>query len=130
MRIIQEKEEKNNGAYGSRSRSGYRLDRGNTVRDDKSLDTPDRRTSMYRHHSSSSFKRHHHNHHCHHPYRRRDYLPQDFKKVMPTTFDGKMKNLEDAEAWLLGILHNYSKNMKSKIVTSLLKGKQISGGKM
>ena len=37
-------------------------------------------------------------HHCHHPYRRREYLPEEFKKLRPPTFDGDMKKLEDVEA--------------------------------
>ena len=40
-----------------------------------------------------------------------------------------MNNLEDVEAWLLGMkklfrLHNYSKNMKSKIANFSLKGRE------
>lgn len=57
-----------------------------------------------------------------------DYLPEEFKKVNPPTFDGDMKKQEDAEAWLLGMkkffkLHSYSENMKVKITTFRLKGK-------
>lgn len=136
LRISQEKEEKTNGSYGSRSRSGYRLDRGDTVRGGRSLDTPDRRTSMHGHHSISSSSTHHHSHHCHHPYRRGEYLPEEFNKVKPHAFDGEMKKSEDAEAWLLGMnkffrLHSYLKDMKVRITTfNLKKRKQIFGGKM
>jgi len=31
------------------------------------------------------------------------YLLDEFKKVKPPTFDGDMKKLEDAEAWILGM---------------------------
>ena len=84
---------------------------------------------MYGHHSSSSSKRHHYNHHRHHHYRRKEYLPEEFKKVRPPTFDGDIKKLEDAQAWLLRmkkffIFHSYSQNMKAKIATFNLKGKE------
>jgi len=55
-------------------------------------------------------------------------LPDEFKKVKPSTFDGEMKKLQDAEAWLPGMnkffrLHDYLENMKEKIATFSLKGK-------
>lgn len=56
-------------------------------------------------------------------------MPQEFKKVNLVTFDGEMKKLEDAKAWLLGMkkffkLHNYAKNMNAKIyMFSLIKWK-------
>jgi len=85
-------------------------------------------TGMYGHHSSSSSRRNYHHHHHHHPYSRSEYFHEDFKNVKPPTFNGEMKKLEDAEAWLLGMkklfrLYKYSKNMKAKIVTFILKGK-------
>lgn len=105
------------------------MDRGDRVRGGKSLDTPDRRIGIYGHHSSSTSTRHHHNHHHHHPYKRGDYLLEQFKRVNPPTFDGEMKKSKDAEAWLLGIkkffrFHSYSKNMKTNITTFSLKGKE------
>lgn len=83
---------------------------------------------MYGHHFSSSFRRHHHSHQHHHPYSRGEYLPEDFKKFKPLTFDGEMKKAKDVVTWLFGMnklfrLHNYSENMKSKIDTFNLKGK-------
>ena len=50
----------------------------------------------------------------------RGYLPYEFKKENPPTFDGEIKRSQDAEAWLLGMnkffkLHDYSENMKAKI---------------
>lgn len=47
---------------------------------------------------------------------------KEFKKENPPTFDGDLKKLEDAKAWLLGMkkffrIHDYSKNMKA-IVSS------------
>ena len=74
LRITQESEEKNNEAYGSRYRSGYKLDKGDIFRGGRSLNTPDRRTSIYGHHSSSSSETHHQSHDCDHPYRRGEYF--------------------------------------------------------
>jgi len=112
LRIGQEQGVKTNGAYGSKSQLGYRLDRGDTIKGGISLDTLDKRIGMYVYHSSSSSRRHHHSHHHHHAYRRSEYLLEEFKKVKAPTFDGEIKKLEDAEAWLLGMkkffkLHNY-----------------------
>ena len=50
------------------------------------------------------------------------------KKAKPPTFNGEMKKLWDADAWLLGMrkffrLHDYSENMKAMITTFSLKGK-------
>jgi len=44
-------------------------------------------------------------------------------------FFGEMKKSQDAEAWLLGMrkffwLHDYSKNMKARVATFSLKGKE------
>jgi len=103
MRISQEHEDKTNEAYGSRSWSRHMLDRWDTVRGGRSLDTLDNRIGMYGHHSISSSRRHHHSHHHHHPYRISEYLIEEFKKFKPHTFHGEMKKTEDAEAWLLGI---------------------------
>lgn len=100
LRISQEQEEKNNGAYGNRSWFIYTLDKGDIVRGGTSLDMLDKSPGMYRHHFISSFRIHYHSHHHHHPYRRDKYLPKEFKKVKSPTFDGEMNNLEDVEAWL------------------------------
>ena len=129
LRISQEHEEKTNGAYGSRSQSRYRLVRGGTVKGERSLVTPDKRSGMYGFHFISSSKRHHHHHHHHHPYRRSKYIPDELKKSKPPTFDGEIKKAEDVEASLLEmkklfIFHNYSENMKAKITTFNLKGKE------
>ena len=83
---------------------------------------------MYGNPSSSSSRRHRHNNHRHHPYRSGEYFPKDFKKVKHPTFDGEVRNLEDAEAWLLGMkkffeLHDYIENMKAKTTIFSLKGK-------
>ena len=61
------------------------------IKDDRFLDTPDRRDDGYRYYSSSSYDRYH-GHHCYHPYRRTDrgYLSDEFKKAKPPTFDGEM----------------------------------------
>jgi len=103
LRISQEPEHETNGAYGSRSRFGYNLNRGDTVRGGRSLDTSDRRIGMYGHHSSSSSRRHHHNHHHHHPYMRGEYFLDEFNKAKTPTFDGEMKKSKYVEAWLLGV---------------------------
>ena len=57
-----------------------------------------------------------------------DHLEGEFKKVKPTSFDGETRTGEEAEAWLLDIkkyfqLHNYSSNMKVRMVVYNLKGK-------
>lgn len=126
--INQEQEENTNGAYGGRSQSIYRLDTGDTIRGGRSLDTPNRMTGMYGNHSNSSSRRHHHNFHHHHPYRKRAYLPWQFKKMKTPTFDGEIKKPKYAQAWFLGlkksfIFHSYSEMMKAKITTFNLKGK-------
>ena len=80
---------------------------------------------------STTRRHHHHSHHHHHHHQRRKekyYIPKEFKKSNPPTFDGDMKKYEDAEAWFLGMkkffrFHNYSENMKAKITTFSLKGK-------
>jgi len=69
------------------------------IRDDKFLDTPDRRGDGHRYYSSSGSNRHY-DCHCHHPYRRSDrgHFPYEFKKYKPPTFDGEMKKSRDVEA--------------------------------
>lgn len=57
------------------------------------------------------------------------YFLDDFKKMKPPTFAGELKNLEDAQAWFLGMkklfeLHDYIKNMKAWITIFNLKGKE------
>jgi len=98
-----------NGAYGSRCHGGYMSNRD----------------GLY----SSSGSDKYHGHHCYHPYRKneRGYLPNEFKKVEPPTFDGELKKPEDVEAWFLKMnkffeLHDYTENMKSRIVIFSLKG--------
>eukprot|EP00253_Pinus_taeda_P002202 PITA_02202 len=58
----------------------------------------------------------------------RGYLPDEFKKAKPPTFDRDVKKPEVAEAWILEInkffkLHEYIDNMKARIVIFSLKGK-------
>ena len=64
------------------------------MRDGRLLDTPYMRGDEYTYYSSSGFHRHH-DIHCYHPYRRSDrgYLPDEFKKAKPPTFDGDVKKL-------------------------------------
>ena len=52
--ISQEYEEKTNGASGRKSRSGYKFDRGDTIRGGKYLDTPNMIVDMYIFHFNSS----------------------------------------------------------------------------
>jgi len=99
------------------------------VRGGRFLDTPYRRGDEDRYYSTSSFDRHH-GRHCYHPYRRNDrgYFLDEFKNVKPPIFDGNVKKMEDAKAWVLGInkifeLHEYTDNMKAKVVIFSLKGK-------
>lgn len=75
------------------------LDIYDMVRDDRLLDTPERRDDEYRYYSSYCSDRHH-DRHCYHPYRRNDrgYFLNEFKKSKPPTFDGRVKNPEDIEA--------------------------------
>lgn len=129
MRISHGHEENTNGAYASRSRLGYKLDIDDTARADRYFDTPDKRDNTHGFYSSSDSERHHH-HHWQHPYKRSDkkYFREEFKKAKPPNFDGDVNNLEDEKSRLLGmkkffVLHNYSKNIKSKITIFSLKGK-------
>jgi len=99
------------------------------MRDGGLLDTLDRRRDGYMYYSSSGSNRHH-DRHRYHPYKRNDrgYFPDDFKKAKPPTFDGDVKKLEDAEAWILGMnklfeLHEYTDNMKARVAIFSLKGK-------
>lgn len=53
---------------------------------------------------------------------------QIIKKSKPPTFDGELNKPKDVEAWLLGMkkffeLHEYTENMKVRIVIFNLKGK-------
>ena len=75
------------------------MDRDDTVKGDRCLDTLDRKGSTYGFYSSSGSERHHHHHH-HHPYRRikNQYFPYDLKKSKAPTFYGEMKKLEVAKA--------------------------------
>jgi len=99
------------------------------IRDGRFLDTLDRRGDEHRYYSSSGSDRHY-DRNCYHPYRRsdREYFADEFKKSKLPKFDGYLKKLEDAEAWLLGMnkffeLHEYTKNMKAEIIIFILKGK-------
>lgn len=118
-----------NGAYGSKSHGGHKSDRDETIKDDRLLDTLDKRGYGHKFYSSSGFHRHY-DRHCYHPYMRSDrgYFLDEFKKSKPPTFDGDLKKLEDFEAWLLGMnklfeFHDYTENMKAKIIVFSLKGK-------
>eukprot|EP00253_Pinus_taeda_P032219 PITA_32219 len=58
----------------------------------------------------------------------RGYLPNEFKKEKPSTFDGDVKKSEDVEAWILGMnkffeLDEYTYDMKARISIFNLKGK-------
>ena len=123
-------EDKTNEEYGRRSQIGCRMGRYDIVRGGKLLDTPYKRGNAYGFHSSYGFEGHHH-HQFHHPYMRsgKVYFPKVFKKEKPPTFDGEMKKSEYVEAWWLGMknffrFHDYLENMKSKIASSNLKGKE------
>ena len=129
QRISYGQEEGKNGAYGSRSHGGHMLDRDDTIKGVRWMDTPDRRGSGYGFYFSSGSKRHH-GHQCYHTYRRSEkrYLLDEFKKAKPPTFDGELKKLEDSKAWLLGMkkflkLNDYLENMKDMITIFSLKGK-------
>ena len=93
------------------------------------MNTPDKRGSGYGFYSSFGSDMHY-DHHCLHPYKRSDkgYFLDEFKKVKPPIFDGDLKKLEDAKAWLLGMkklfeVHEYTENMKAIIDIFNLKGK-------
>jgi hypothetical protein len=54
--------------------------------------------------------------------------PEDFKKEKTTTFDGEIKNGEEAEVWILGLkkylrVHDYFENLKARITIFNLNGK-------
>ena len=54
-------------------------------------------------------------------------MAEEFK-VNPPTLDGKVKKVEEEQAWLLGMkkyfgVHNYSKNMKARVAIFNMKGK-------
>lgn len=122
-------EGKNNGAYRTRYPSRRRSNRSDTIRDGRLLDTTNRIRDRHMYYSSFGSDRHH-DHHRYYPYKRSDmvYFLDEFKKVKPPSFDGEMKKSQDGEAWLLGMkkffrLHDYSENMKEKIVTFSVKGK-------
>jgi len=93
------------------------------------LDTPDRRGDRHMYYSSSGSDRHYDRRH-YHPYMRcdRGYLPDEFKKAKPPTFDGDLKNMKDEKSWILGMnkfseLHNYTDNMKARVAIFSLKCK-------
>lgn len=128
MSISWKHKEKTKGAYGSRFWSIHREDREVIVRRGRSLDTLDRRNGMYGNHSGSTSRIHYYSHHHYHPYRKGEYLPEEFKKVKAPTFDGETKKPEDVGEWFLGLkrffrFHRYKENMKAKVTTFSLKGK-------
>jgi len=55
-----------NGACGSRPHSGHRLDRDDTIKDVRFLDTPKRRGDGHRYYSRSGSERYH-GHHRYNP---------------------------------------------------------------
>lgn len=57
-------EERTNSANGSRSQKKHKMDRDDTVKSGRFLETPNRRASLHGFYSSSTSRRHHH--HCHH----------------------------------------------------------------
>ena len=73
------------------------LNRDDIARDGKFLDTPDRKGSGHGLYSSFGSDRYH-GHHRYHPYSKSDrgYLSDELKKENPPTFDGEMKNSQDA----------------------------------
>lgn len=75
------------------------MDRFDRIKDVRLLHTPNRRGVGHMYYSSSGSERHH-DPHRYHPYRMsdREYVPDEFKKVKLSTFDGEMKKLQDAEA--------------------------------
>lgn len=119
-----------NGAYGSRSHGENMSDRDDIIRDEKFLDTLDRRGNRHRYYSSSGSDRHY-DCHRYHPYKRSDrgYLLGEFKKAKLPTFDGEMRKSQDEEAWFLSMKkffrwHDYSETMKSIIATFSVKGRE------
>jgi len=84
------------------------------IQDGRLLDILDRRGDGHKFYYNYGSDRHY-DRHRYHPYRRSDmgYFPYEFKKSKPPTFDGDLKKLEDAKAWLLGMkkffeLHEYT----------------------
>jgi len=129
LQISHGKEERINGAYGSRSHGGHKFDRDDTIRDGTLLYTLDRRGGGQMYHSSFDSDKHYDSHY-YHPYRRIDkgYFPSEFKKEKPPTFDWYVKKMEDVEDWILGLnkffeLHNYTDNMKAVVVIFSLRDK-------
>jgi len=82
-----------------------------------------------KHYKDYYTKPYHQCHHQHHKERReREYVPEEFNKAKPPTFDGEMRKLEDVEAWPLKTknifqIHDYSKNMKAKVMDLNIKFK-------
>ena len=117
-----------NGAYDNRSHGGNISNRDDTIRDGRLLDTLYRSGDGYKYYYSFGLDRHHDSN-CYHPYRRSDrgYFPNDFKKEKPPSFDGDVKKLKDAAAWIPGMnkffeLHNYIDNMKVRVAIFSLRG--------
>lgn len=105
------------------------LDRDEIVKYGRFLDTPNKRGSGYKFYSSYGSDRYH-GHNCYHIYRRseRGYFPNEFNKVKPPTFNGELKNMDNANSWFLGMkkffdLHDYTENMKARIAILSLKWK-------
>lgn len=91
LHITHEQEDRNIGAYGSRSYGGQMLDINDMIRDGKLLDIPDRRGDGHKNYYSYGSDMHH-DHHRYHTYKRSDrgYLVDDFKKEKTPTLDGEM----------------------------------------
>ena len=59
----------------------------------------------------------------------RDELVGELRRIKPPTFDGEVKQGEDAESWLLGLrnffqLHQYTPNMEARVDMYHLQGKE------
>ena len=61
--------------------------------------------------------------------RYRNHSHDEFKKARPPTFNGEIKNGQEAEAWLLGMrkyfqVQDYSGNMKARVSIFHLSGRE------
>ena len=61
--------------------------------------------------------------------RYKNHSRDEFKKAMPPTFNGEIKNGQEVEAWLLGIrkyfqVQDYSGNMKARVAIFNLTGRK------
>ena len=96
------------------SRSGAkRRKRTSSGSSDPEGSTEDSSSSSHR----SKRKRHYQNHSC-----------DEFKKVIPPTFNGEIRNGQEVEAWILGVrkyfqVQYYSRNMKGRVAVFNLNGR-------